>query len=800
MSVFRWVVVSAFLAACGGGGGGTDAATSSDGGGNGGDGGLPTTAPKLIARTPGPTADFWQRAPITLTFDQPLDPTTVNDNTVTLEIDGTPVPLSISLSADHTVVTATFDPVQGPTSGLISATSNIKGENGLRFSELDWGFDIPLWRSEILGPSSHQPAVTTTGDGDFLVARIEAGALYVEQATEGDDTFSPLGAPGALVTAPEHPAIAVVGGQPIVAVQDGTDVRVLGYDAGSWTELQAITGAQFPRLAVSTTGTLYASWLTGGTVVVSSWDGSSFSAMGSPITAANVSDLVLAAEGDHPLVAFENGAGNVAVWAYDTSDFVHRATFARTDGGPSQLAAASASDRAYLAWIDADSRSSYTRITSWNPNGSRIEAPNSLEIDPAGDAAAPALAVAADGSVHAAWIEGGPSPAVFVARYTSVLNSGRLQVMGGAVLANPAGVGALAVAADGDDAAAWITDDGITVARWNASPEAPHGLAARAMVTTCAIPADGAGFPQTLTDTGCYSDVASQTVAPEVIPYDVRSPLWSDGAIKRRFMIIPNNQTIGYTATGAWTLPVGTILMKEFWIEAVTGDPSTLIPMETRFLVKRCQPGNCTDEWQGYSYQWNTSGTEGTLLAGTATTTFDWTVMDGGSTTTHTHIYPARTDCVRCHNAAAGRTLGLQTVQLARPMRYGEVVDDELRALDAIGIFGGTLPATPTAGLPRPADPVPGNYRRSRAYFHANCSHCHRPGGEKPTVDFRFETALVDTGICAVITPGDSANSTLYQKDASRTGGQMPPIATLLPDPIQLPVTAAWIDSLTTCP
>ncbi len=731
MSVSRWLLLSTLLASCGGGGSGTDA--SSGDGGLGADA-MPKTPPVLIARTPEPNADFWQRAPITLTFNQPLDPATVNATDVTLEANGVEVPLSVSLSADHTTITATFDPLQAPVSALLSVTSKIKGENGLRFSELDWGFRIPLWRTELLGPSSHQPAVATTGDGDFLVARIEAGALFVERATQSDETFSPLGAPSVLVTAPEHPALAMTGGQPIVAVEDGPDVRVLGYDAGSWSQLAEVTGAGAPRLAVSAAGTLYASWVTGGLIVVSSWDGSAFSAMGSPIPASGLSDDALAAEGDHPLVAFENAAGDVNVWAYDGGDFVARATLGRADGGPSQLTAASGPDRAYLAWIDADSRSSYTRVTSWDPDGSRIEAPNSLEIDPAGDAAAPALAVAADGSVHTAWIEGGATPEVYVARFTSTLDSGRLQVMGGAVLAAPAGTGALAVAADGDDAVAWITDDGIAVARWNASPEAPHGLEARNPVTTCAIPADGAGFPQTLADTGCYSDVATQATAPEVIPYDVRSPLWSDGAIKRRFMIIPDGQTIGYTATGAWTLPVGTILMKEFWIEAVTGDPTTLIPMETRFLVKRCQPGNCTDEWQGYSYQWNTSGTDGTLLAGDSTTTFDWTVMDGGSPATHTHIYPGRSDCLRCHNAVDGRTLGLQTVQLARPMRYGEVVDDELRALDAIGIFGGTLPATPTAGLPRPADPVPGYERRSRAYFHANCSHCHRPGGEKPTV------------------------------------------------------------------
>src|SRR6185369_6529582 len=82
-------------------------------------------------------------------------------------------------------------------------------------------------------------------------------------------------------------------------------------------------------------------------------------------------------------------------------------------------------------------------------------------------------------------------------------------------------------------------------------------------------------FPRTLTATGCFSNVANRVPAPELVPYDVRAPLWSDGAAKRRFMVVPTGATIGFQANGAWDMPLGTILVKEFTYETKRGNPAS---------------------------------------------------------------------------------------------------------------------------------------------------------------------------------------------------------------------------------
>ena len=67
-------------------------------------------------------------------------------------------------------------------------------------------------------------------------------------------------------------------------------------------------------------------------------------------------------------------------------------------------------------------------------------------------------------------------------------------------------------------------------------------------------------------------------LADFVIPYDVNSPLWSDGAIKTRGMVIPQGQKVhvlnctanpaeclyGPEDDGRWVFPVGTVLVKSF--------------------------------------------------------------------------------------------------------------------------------------------------------------------------------------------------------------------------------------------
>ncbi|HEX3853153.1 MAG TPA: c-type cytochrome domain-containing protein [Polyangiaceae bacterium] len=112
------------------------------------------------------------------------------------------------------------------------------------------------------------------------------------------------------------------------------------------------------------------------------------------------------------------------------------------------------------------------------------------------------------------------------------------------------------------------------------------------------------------------------------------------------------------------------------------------------------------------------------------------------------------------------------------------------------------MAASPSERLATPHDPGFTLEQRSRAYFHANCSHCHNPAGECPQIDFRYDsTGLTKNNICNELVVGQPASSELYARDSARGNGlEMPPLATLIPDARELPITANWISSLTACP
>lgn len=334
----------------------------------------------------------------------------------------------------------------------------------------------------------------------------------------------------------------------------------------------------------------------------------------------------------------------------------------------------------------------------------------------------------------------------------------------------------------------------------------PYGLTARTPLTTCII---GTQPPATIDLTGCYADVTKQIPAPELVPYDVNSPLWSDGAYKRRFFGLPGTSTIDFTVTGAWVFPDGAILVKEFWLERIRGDASSRHIVETRFLVKR------GTTLQGVSYQWNDAQTNATLTTGG---NVDYSIQEpDGGITIHTHYFPPVKKCGDCHNATAGLVLGPRTVQMNRTFDYGGTIDNQLRAMDHIGLFTTGLPSSPDAlpSMPNPLDAMAPLESRARAYFQGNCAHCHHPGGPTAmTMDLRYETPFSATNTCnatprggdlgvtgaRIIYPGDPSLSVLYMRMSTRGTNQMPPLATYLVDTQATAVVESWITSLTGCP
>jgi uncharacterized repeat protein (TIGR03806 family) len=297
-------------------------------------------------------------------------------------------------------------------------------------------------------------------------------------------------------------------------------------------------------------------------------------------------------------------------------------------------------------------------------------------------------------------------------------------------------------------------------------------------------------FPPTLKATGCTDAQDATKPAAGLIPYDINAPLWSDGATKRRFIALPDGQKIHVNADGDWDLPVGTVMVKEFSLGGK--------PVETRLLVHH------TDgDWAGYSYEWRDDGTDADLLPAGK-------VKPVGA---QLWTYPNRADCLRCHTTAAGRTLGLETGQLHRDLAYPNGrLSPELDTLEHIGLFDAPLDQAPRYPTYDGTDPVD---QRARAYVHANCSICHRPGGPgQGMMDFRFATGFKQMNACGVapssgdlgvagallFAPGAPGMSVMSLRMHAIDVNRMPPLATRVVDSQGTAIVDQWISGTAACP
>jgi uncharacterized repeat protein (TIGR03806 family) len=342
-------------------------------------------------------------------------------------------------------------------------------------------------------------------------------------------------------------------------------------------------------------------------------------------------------------------------------------------------------------------------------------------------------------------------------------------------------------------------------------PKVQFGIDKRIANPTCVAPARPTGaandpFPKTLADTGCFDAADIHRPRPALIPFEVAAPLWSDAAGKRRWMALPDGQTITIETDGDFTFPIGTVLIKEFEIDGVL--------LETRFLIRH------TDgDWAGYTYRWDDAGKVATLLGDAVDyrCVFGETV-DGWCVKDLEWQFPSRQNCLACHSTIAGRSLGPEIGQLNTEMAYpGTGRANQLTTLDHIGMFK-VSPGDPKtlAAYPSPTSLGGTVAERARAYLHSNCSHCHRPGGVIETaIDLRYLTPLAETKACniipskgqfglpdsRIILPGNLSDSILRFRMSSTTQNvRMPAIGTALVDTLGLAAVDAWITDLKTCP
>lgn len=318
-------------------------------------------------------------------------------------------------------------------------------------------------------------------------------------------------------------------------------------------------------------------------------------------------------------------------------------------------------------------------------------------------------------------------------------------------------------------------------------------------------------FPRRLSETGVFKDLKNEAPASGLIPYEVNSPLWSDGAKKERWMVLPTGSPIQFSPKGEWHFPSGTVFVKTFSLPIDERDPSKLKRLETRFLVRDTNGGA-----YGVTYKWRADNSDADLLTNALTEIIPVAAKAPGIVRQQPWYYPSSDDCLTCHTRAANFVLGVNTRQLNRDEISSQThkPENQLITWSRLGVFDSPINPEEVPGLDRlvPITETKAPLEvRVRSYLDSNCSQCHRPGGSPVLWDARFDTPLSAQGIVSgpayfhmdiadakVVVPKDLARSILYQRINTAEAKRMPPLARNTVDETAVATVAEWIASLPT--
>jgi hypothetical protein len=282
-----------------------------------------------------------------------------------------------------------------------------------------------------------------------------------------------------------------------------------------------------------------------------------------------------------------------------------------------------------------------------------------------------------------------------------------------------------------------------------------------------------------LSEAGFFADLESRRPAADLVEFEPRFPLWSDGADKKRWVWLPPGTKVDATDPEHWQFPVGTRFYKEF-----SRDGKRL---ETR-LVERTGEGRF-DFWMG-AFIWLEDQSDAVFA------------KDGARDVLGTrHDVPDAEACESCHNGEPGRALGFSAMQLAGTPAFD---------LDFIAPKPAAVPGPP-------GDPTA---RAALGYLHANCGFCHYDGGIAwKETDMYLRLSLGETSVESSaaylstvgkrvqffqnndielrVDPSLPNKSALWFRMSYRGDDeQMPPIATEIVDDEGIEAVRAWIASL----
>ncbi len=295
------------------------------------------------------------------------------------------------------------------------------------------------------------------------------------------------------------------------------------------------------------------------------------------------------------------------------------------------------------------------------------------------------------------------------------------------------------------------------------------------------------------------------------MPYDLATPLFSDYALKARFLWMPPGVQGLVDEHGYIAFPDQTILIKNFYYLADFRDPAAARQMlETRLLVRR------NGAWEAFTYEWNDKGTDAELMQVGNIKPVSW-ISEAGEQLRIDYVIPNKNQCKSCHNTNNKlEPIGPKVRNINFDLAYpdGARMNQLLRWQEVGYLASGDLATTHTA-VPRWDDPGSGSLvQRAAAYLDVNCGHCHRPEGPANTTGTFLhweETLLTRRGVGKSpvaagkgsggrsfgIVPGKPDESILvYRMESDDPGIMMPELGRVIPHKEGVALIREWIAGL----
>lgn len=277
----------------------------------------------------------------------------------------------------------------------------------------------------------------------------------------------------------------------------------------------------------------------------------------------------------------------------------------------------------------------------------------------------------------------------------------------------------------------------------------------------------GLDIPELFSETHLFLENNPDNPAAELISYDVKVPLWTDNAEKKRYVFVPSDKEIELDKDKKlFIYPAGTVFVKMFSTESHDH------PIETRVIAKK-EDGS----WSFATYVWEDGDAKKNKFPRRVRAKDDLE-----------YRVPSEKECKSCHMAESEQNpiLGFRPAQidvakLAENLRFNTPAADILA----------------TESIHDPKDETLTVDERVKAYMEVNCGNCHRPDGaayKDFELDLRAITPTTESGLVSLkkVIPGDLENSVLWQKFIA-TEERMPPLS-IREDPLAKELFKKWIE------